>query len=146
MFKMPVSHVNLASFLLALLLAAFSGCGPKADLETAELRSNMRALAVCYGDYMKTNRGRAPKSEKALRKWLEKRGDEYLEVLHVDTVDDIFISSRDNEPYVVIYGKPANVIAYESVGIDGKRFVADNLGVAMEVDEAKFAEMVPDAK
>lgn len=146
MFKMPVRHASLASILLAFLLTSLSGCGPKVDVESAELRSNMRALAVCYGDYMKTNRGRAPKSENALRSWIEKRGDEYLEVLHVDSIDDIFVSSRDNEPYVVIYGKPANIIAYEAVGIDGKRYVADNLGVAMEVDAAKFAEMVPDAE
>ena len=138
------SLLLVATAIVGLLLVA--GCTRQEDAAAVEMRSNMRALAVCYGDYMKANRGRVPKNEKTFRKWLEKRGDDYLDSLKVDSLDDVFISSRDNEPYVVIYGKPKSIVAYESVGIDGKRYVADDLGVATEVDEARFRELVPDAE
>lgn len=133
--------------LLMLFLAFFAGCGDRQEPEdVVELRSNMRGLAVAYGNYTKSHRGRPPRSEKLFRVWIEKQGPDFLTILQVDNVDDIFISSRDNEPYVVVYGKPKRVVAYEAVGVDGKRFITDDLGVSTEVDEATFDEMVPDAK
>lgn len=127
--------------------ALVAGCGVKSETaEVAELRSNMRSLAVAYGNYIKTNRGRAPKSEKQFRAWIEKQGPDELEILGVESVDDIFISTRDNEPYVVVYGKQKQIVAYEAVGVEGQRYVADNIGSIELVDEARFSELVPDAK
>ena len=113
----PVAFLAIAMLIVSVLLSL--GCSKAEDPAAVEMRSNMRALAVCYGDYMKANRGRIPKNEKSFRKWLEKRGDDYLDSLKVDSIDDVFISSRDNEPYVVIYGKKQSIVAYEAVGIDG---------------------------
>ena len=63
----------------------------------------------------------------------------------------LWISSRDKQPYVILYGPvsgppgPAGqpVIAYESKGVGGKRFVASSLGAVDEVTEARFKELVP---
>lgn len=132
---------------LLCLFATLLGCGSSGESEdVVEVRSNMRSLAVAYGNYTKMNRGRVPKSEKSFRAWIEKQGPDFLDSLGVDNVDDIFISSRDNEPYVVVYGKPEEVVAYEAVGVDGRRFITDNLGVTQEVDEATFREKVPNAE
>ena len=134
-------------FTLLFLLAAFLGCGPGGEPEdVTEMRSNMRDLAVAYGNYTKMNRGRVPKSEKSFRAWIDKQGPDFLTSLGVDNVDDIFVSTRDNQPYVVVYGKAEQIVAYEAVGVDGRRFITDNLGVTQEVDEATFNEMVPNAK
>ena len=128
-----------------LVFATVIGCSSVAEQEdVAEQRSNMRGLAAAYGTYTKNNRGRIPKSEKSFKTWIEKNGG--AEIYGAETVDEMFISSRDNEPYVVIYGKPKKVVAYEAVGLNGTRYIADDLGVVQEVDEATFSEMVPDAK
>ena len=47
---------------------------------------------------------------------------------------------------MIAYGKPKAIVAYEAVGVDGKRFVADDLGVVEELDADAFAERVPDAE
>lgn len=121
------------------------GCSTAKESEdVAAQRANLQGLARAYGSYQKRNRGRVPSSEKALRSYIEKNGGP--EGYGAETIDEMFISTRDNEPYVVVYKKPKKVVAYESVGVDGKRYIADDLGVVQEVDEATFAEMVPDAK
>ena len=136
---------TLTTFLLLATMAFFAGCGTVAESEdVAEQRSNLRALAAAYGSYVKNNRGRVPKNEKSFRKWIEKQGS--VEDFGAQSLDEMFISSRDDEPYVVVYGKPKKVVAYEAVGIDGSRYIADDLGIVQEVDEATFRDMVPDAK
>jgi len=140
--------MNKRSIIALLLLATLPmllGCpAAQESAEVAVQRSNMRALAAAYGSYQKNNRGRPPKSEKSFRAWIEKNGGalDY----GAEDIDEMFISSRDDEPYVVIYGKPKDVVAYESVGVEGKRYIADNLGIVTEVDEATFREKVPDAE
>jgi hypothetical protein len=72
----------------------------------------------------------------------------------ITEIDKLFVSSRDNKPYVVIYGTMpggqgpggAPVVAYEKEGVKGKRFVASALGAVVEVEEAEFRKMVPDAR
>jgi len=132
---------------LTLFLFLSVGCGEKTESEdVVEQRSNMRTLCVAYGNYTKSHRGRPPQSEKSFRAWIEKEGPDFLTNLGIDNLDDIFISTRDNEPYVIVYGKKKRIVAYEAVGVDGKRFISDNLGVTTEVDEAEFNELVPNAK
>jgi len=143
----PIPVTSRLLPLLAIVVGMILGCGPTTEpVESTELRSNMRSLAVAYGGYMRENRGRPPKNEAAFRKWLDKQGPDYPEILKVDSIDEIFVSSRDNEPYVIAYGKPKRTVAYEAVGVDGKRFVADDLGVVEELDADAFAERVPDAE
>ena len=139
--------ISALSLSAVVLFAVVAGCGTNAEPEdVVQQRSNMRSLAVAYGNFTKSNRGRVPKSEKTFRAWIEKQGPDFLTNLGVENVDDIFISTRDNEPYVVVYGKQKRIVAYEKVGVAGKRFITDDLGVTQEVDEAKFHELVPDAK
>lgn len=123
------------------------GCGPPREAaDELKQRTGLGALAIAYGQYSSSHRGMPPKSEKALKDFIEKQGPEFLTSLKVETVEDLFISPRDGEPYVVIYRKRSPIVAYEAVGADGTRWVAYDIGGAEELDEATFREKVPDAE
>jgi hypothetical protein len=68
-----------------------------------------------------------------------------LEKLSVNSVDDLFVSERDGQPLVVIYG-PSNptsdVIVHEQTGVNGKRQVGHKIGLVEEVDDARFKELM----
>ena len=79
--------------------------------------------------------------------------DELLPIFEKARIEDpqsFLTSTRDGQPYVMIYGKrPPNVhrdlVGYEQTGVDGKRYVAFTLGNVEEVDETRFRELVKDA-
>lgn len=132
---------------LPILWLLLCGClAPKEAADVAQQRTGLRALAIAYGQCTSQSRGRPPRDEAFLRKFIERQGPAFLESLQVESVDELFVSPRDGEPYVVIYGKQSPVVAYEAVGEDGKRWVADNVGAVEEWDEATLREKVPDAK
>ena len=65
-------------------------------------------------------------------------------------MDELFISERDGQPYVIFYGQPPagvanDLVAYEQKGVAGNRFVGYGLGAVAEVDEQRFNELVPPA-
>ncbi len=86
--------------------------------------------------------------EEAVREYVEAQDSSLVK--KVSGVDQMFISERDQKPYVVFYGKDVQkangVVAYEQEGVGGKRFVADSLGVVDEFDEEQFRKRVPGAK
>ncbi|RIK71198.1 MAG: hypothetical protein DCC67_20400 [Planctomycetota bacterium] len=92
--------------------------------------------------------GARPANEQQLKDYIAKNGQETLQRLNVESVDALFTSERDGQPFVVLYGpRPkemtVDVVAYERTGVDGKRQVASSLGTIREVDEAEFRELVP---
>ena len=93
-------------------IAGCGGGGPTEEVQ--QLTSNMQGLANAYGQCTSQNRGRPPRNEAQLRKFIESQGPDWLQQYQAETVDDIFMSSRDGKPYVVLYGKPGlKYIAYE---------------------------------
>ena len=136
-----------------ILFCAFPlGCGgQRASREREE--SNLKPLAVFYGQFTGRHRGRSPANEAEFKEFLRSLSSEQLATFNVTDPESLFVSPRDQEPYVIIYGSPsgppgpggAPVIAYEQVGVGGKRFVASSIGAVEEVDEARFKELVPDA-
>jgi hypothetical protein len=102
--------------------------------------------------YMAQHRGAPPRNEAEFKKFIEMAGPEHKH-LGIDNVDELFVSERDGQPYVVAYGKlgpkvPAlggPITIYEKVGADGKRFVATDLTVET-VTEEEFQRIVPNAK
>jgi hypothetical protein len=142
-------------FWLPVALAAVAlatGCGNPAKV--AQESSNLKPLAVLYGQFIGQHQGKPPADEAEFKAFLKKLDPERLKSFQVADVDSMFISSRDNQPYIVRYGKlqgsagPAAqpVVAYEQTGVDGKRYVASSIGAIQEVDEETFRKMVPDAK
>lgn len=130
------------SVLILAVVLPFAGCSESEPEEVVYQTSTMRGLAVAYGQFQSQNRGRPPKDEKMLRDFIVKLGPEWLASYNVASADELFESPRDGKPYVVIYGKPSFVVAHEVDGVDGKRFVADNVAAVQLVDEAKFQEMI----
>jgi hypothetical protein len=138
--------------ILALGVSAI-GCENAAKSQATE-SSNLKPLAVLYGQYTGTHKGEPPASEEEFRAYLKTVRPESLQALKVADIDSLFISSRDKKPYVIKYGKvegPAGpggmpVFVYEQEGVDGTRYVATAVGAVAAVDDAKFRELVPDAK
>jgi hypothetical protein len=133
------------------LCALPSGCGGGRHASQEREESNLKPLAIFYGRFIGQHRGRPPASEKELKEFIQAAGTKELAGFHVTDVDSLFISSRDQKPYVVLYGNDARagkatVVAYEQEGKGGTRFIANDLGNVQEVDEAHFREMVPGAQ
>jgi hypothetical protein len=72
-----------------------------------------------------------------------------------DQIDEAFVSQRDNQPFVVLYGiapgtlgaKDGPVVAYEKTGVRGKKLVVDVSTNVSHVDEERLQEMLkPKAK
>lgn len=127
------------------------GCSPGGRASAPMQESPLKPLGLLYGQFMGQNQGRPPASEEEFKVFIRERGMGMLKQFNVPDVDSLFISPRDKQPYVVVYGEPKGppalagqpVIAYERVGVGGKRWVANSLGTVEEVDEARFRELVP---
>jgi hypothetical protein len=92
--------------------------------------------------------GRNPADEQEFKTAIG-QGEMDLDVLGVSSVDELFVSDRDGQPLVILYGpRPKNsqgVIAYEQTGKDGVRLVGTSNGQVIEADAAQFAKLVPAA-
>ena len=128
-----------------------AGCQGKTAGELAPVESNVKNIAIFYGRYMSQNRGRTPPDEATLKKFIASHPATELAALKATDVDQLFVSPRDKQPYVVRYGATlpppsptgSPVIAYEKDGVGGRRFVAfANAGVE-ELDDARFQQLVP---
>jgi hypothetical protein len=137
----------------AVVVALLAGCGTTTASRETE-SSNLKPLAVLYGQYTGTHKGQPPASEDEFKAYLKTVRPEVLKSLNVADTESLFVSSRDQKPYVIKYGKvqgPAGpggmpVFVYEQEGVGGMRYVATSVGAVAEVDEARFRELVPDAK
>jgi hypothetical protein len=144
------SRVGVAYLLLLITLAGCSG--PQNASKPLE-ESSIKPLAMYYGRSRSQNMGQPPADEQAFRKYLATMSAEDLKKdFNVGSIDELFISKRDNQPYVIMYGTNNNpptgpgsqpVVAYEKTGVGGKRYVATELGGVEEVDEARFKQLVP---
>jgi hypothetical protein len=138
---------------IALVCVSTSGCGSSADPEQLE-ESNLKPLAVFYGQFISQHQGRQPANEAEFKEFVRSLPSEQLAGFNVTDPESLFVSPRDGKPYVVVYAGPedssgvvgAPVIAYEQVGVRGKRYVANLMGQVEEVDEAGFKERVPNAR
>src|SRR3954453_13123899 len=98
-----------------------SGTGAARQRES----SHLRALVTIY-NFAASKLGHRPANEAEFKSFITASAGPILESLHVKNADELFISERDGQPFVVIYGPaPAgaarDVIAYERMGVGGKR-------------------------
>jgi hypothetical protein len=130
--------------LLAMLgiMASVAGCrkGDERALkrETSHVRllSNLHVLAS-------SKLGHVPRDEQEFKQAIAALSVS-PEKLKVASIDELFISERDGQPLVVVYGTPSNgsdVVVYEQKGANGKRQVGHRIGLVEEVDEAGFQEL-----
>jgi hypothetical protein len=127
------------------------GCGP--SQQQVEEQSTLKPLGILHGRYAAQHKGEPPPNEAEFKKFVESLGPESLQSIGAADATKLWISSRDKQPYGIVYGKntgppgPAGqpVVVYEVQGSGGKRMVGSQLGAVDEVDEARFRELVPSA-
>ena len=123
------------------------GCGGSSAAPEQLDRSNLKPLAMLYGRFMARHRGLPPANEAEFKRYVQSNGSDILSSYSVTDTEGLFVSPRDQKPYVVLYGDPRNrlnqdLIAYEQEGVAGKRLVVDSLAIVREVDEEHFRELV----
>jgi hypothetical protein len=146
-FFLALTSLLAGSLVSALLIGCSQGGRESAPLQ----ESTIKPLAMLYGQFTGQNQGRPPANEEEFKRFIRERGMGTLKQFNIPDVDSLFISPRDKQPYVVIYGQPKGppalagqpVVVYEKVGVGGKRYVASSLGAVEEVDETRFRELVP---
>jgi hypothetical protein len=127
---------------IAVIVAATMGCSASENSSAKEETSHLRLLTNVIARSSR-ELGRDPASEQELKAAIDKMGLS-LQSMKVASIDELFVSERDGQPFVIVYGSsPQGVAAYEQTGINGKRQVGFKLGNIEEVDEARFAELVP---
>jgi hypothetical protein len=152
---MALSCRNFSAAMVAGALL-FEGCGrggapgvADADRQTAIA---LKLAGIAYGEYLATNRGAPPKDAAAFRRHIESTLPD-LQVNGVKSADDLLISPRDGESFVVIVGQriappdqtDAPWALYEARGAQGKRMIASARGVVVELSPEEFARQAPGA-
>jgi hypothetical protein len=108
---------------IALALLPLAGCTKpvsREDEQTNDLNNIARAYGIIVNDSHRPPRG--VEELKTLLSGLHKAD-------MVPDPEEIFVSSRDGQPYVIIYGanlgtvSSPEILAYEKKGADGKRYV-----------------------
>jgi hypothetical protein len=96
---------------------------------------------------MARHRGQPPANEAEFKRYVQSDGSDISSSFDVTDAEGLFVSPRDQKPYVVLYGDPRHrvhqdLIAYEQEGVKGKRLVVDSLTIVREVDEEHFRELI----
>ena len=126
-----------------------SGCGRSQRQKQAIQQANLREIAALYGQFQASHRGQAPANEAEFIEFLRLAGGKGPKSA-VDGAAALLPSSpRDGKPYVIVYGQPKTqpgpgvmaIVAYEHDGMEGKRLVANSLGMILEVDQTRFEQL-----
>jgi hypothetical protein len=114
--------------LLVVAVGLLHGCGPGAPDPKALVRSlndaNGKRLVNFYNQYQ-MEFGRGPKDEAELRKFILAKSPAALDEMGVsaETLDSLFVSERDKQPFFIRYGAPVGggrqALVMESQGSGG---------------------------
>src|SRR5262249_48047618 len=127
----------------ALILMVFSaGCRRVKEKPLSPEEVNLQKFGRLYREY-RSNGGRAQAQPDEIKEWAKKQRKETLDKLEIDDLDKVFVSPRDNEPYVLV-SLPMGMgpmLAHEKTGVGGKRLVLTSQGNVYEADEKRFEEL-----
>src|SRR5947207_15917680 len=106
-------------------LAIVLGCSGS-DTLNSPTAARLKKLSTMYLDYAVARNGGGPASEDVLKKHIRNSDGRTLQANGIDKneIDSLFISERDQQPFVVIYGigirqisgNSKTVVAYEKTG------------------------------
>jgi len=130
-------------------LVAIAGCGDELNSPTA---MKLKGLGNLYTDCaLNANNNVGPANEKDFKRYLHSLQPFILNSQGIDpkAIDDAFVSGRDNEPFVVVYGtritgisgKEGPVVAHEKTGKNGRFLVSLTNGKVFLVDEAGLNDL-----
>ena len=135
--------------LVGLSLSVGLGCASEqAASDAAPDDSRIKPLTSMYAGYTNRN-GNPPASEEEFKRFVAESGEPLLKAAEVNSVEELFVSPRDNEPYVILYGTEAaklinrGIVMHERTGVGGRRLVGFRMGFVKELDEAEFRKLVP---
>ena len=135
-FTRPVCGSGL---IIALLLSA--GCGPSAKPKPmTPAEQNLSKFFRLYTAYRSSLKGRPNADVEELKKWAQQQPKEKLAEMGIEDLDKVFISPRDNEPYVLV-NLPMGMgpmAAHEKTGSGGSRLVANTSGEVFEANAKRF--------
>jgi hypothetical protein len=142
------TRIGTAGLVLS-LLASLPGCGSN-ELESPTA-VKLKALSNFYLDYAVAQQGKGPASEEVLKKHIRSQPEFILKTNGIEpgAIDGLFKSDRDQEPFVVVYGKTiarisgdsTKLLVYEKTGRNGKRLIAYDNGKVDHVNEARLKEL-----
>lgn len=145
------ASVAVLIFCLPLAAVACVGCGRgRAGESPGSGKAVLNEVNSAYVNHLRSNRYRAPADEAEFKTILKQAGDGALKRAGVATVDQLLVSPRDSQPFVIRYGKDAGrflergVVAHEKTGVAGRRLVGFDLGYVKEVDEEEFKQLLPE--
>ena len=126
----------------ALTVLGLAGCGhtPPAAPAKGSVQANLEAICNAYRK-ASNDLKRPPKSLDEFKTYLKQYGDP----------EQLLVSPRDGQPIVVVYGadiweepSPTNpqIIAYEKVGKDGKRFAVMPMGAVIPYTADEMSKFV----
>jgi len=141
---------TFAVIVLLVMALEAAGCGRKAASPTDLDYNKVRAMGDFYGAYLADHRGQPPKDESTFREYLNGK-QEALQKAGL-TVDGMFKSPRNDEPFVWVYGKKPPVgssgvtyFGYERRPFDSTRLVVGSRGSYERLDDSQFRKAFPDA-
>lgn len=126
------------------------GCGGAPVDAAGRAEAVLTEVVRAYAAHVRSNRYQPPATEAEFKAALLKSGDGILKRAGVRNVDQLLISPRDSQPFVIVYGKDARrllergVVAYERTGVSGHKLVGFDLGYVEDVDEQAFKRLLPD--
>jgi hypothetical protein len=129
--------IFIGSMVGAMAVATMAGCGAESQVPPPNDANNMRGI-LRYYSMAAVGLGRPPTKM------------EELEATLIGAVDDptpFFRSTRDGQPYQVVWGQTLSqlptdtVVVYESRGADGQRMVMQLNGEQRLVSEEEFAKI-----
>ena len=120
--------------LLVATLAAGCSRGPA---QSTSVEQNLRHIGMAYDQTSKKD-GRLPRNTEDLKPALQRFGDP----------EAILVSPNDGQPFVIHWGisifRPGPtrgvfpILAHEAIGVDGKKYVLDNMLGVRQMTEAEL--------
>ena len=149
---------KLIGFLSVLLICGLSssGCASKDPASRiGEMNdTRIKQLANLYMAHQMRNGSNGPKDQSAFKSFVQNgMAPHRLEMMRVDPakVDDLFVSERDEQPFIIKYGQSGGImsklpVVFEKEGRGGMRQVAFTNGQVEEVDDARYQELLQTGK
>jgi len=130
-----------------LSLGLLAGCGGAgARPKESDAKERITQLVRLYKAYFERNK-KGPPDEQSLRDFGQKlTSEEKTGYIISDEIDQLFVSPRDKQKYVIRYNTrfeptgPTRGVIWEAEGQGGRRFVALTNGYVEEYGEAMFKD------
>jgi len=153
---MILSPAGPAKFIIGMMLSIclFSiGCeSHTSGVTQTDTKTQIERLFNLYKTYVDI-KNKAPANEEALKEFAKGLSDKDKDERMIGKdLESIFVSPRDKEPFVVVYGQSLSpggapvAVIYEKTGLNGSKYAALSIGYAEEYDLETLNGYIPKKK